>query len=31
VLVGTKRALAMAVNNDKVAERYSGLRPRLMG
>ncbi len=29
VLVGSQRALAMAVHNDKVAERYSGLRHRL--
>ncbi len=30
VLVGSQRALAMAVNNDRVAERYSGLKHRLM-
>lgn len=29
VLVGSQKALAMAVRNDKVAERYSGLRHRL--
>ncbi len=29
VLVGSQKALAMAVNNDRVAERYSGLRHRL--
>jgi exodeoxyribonuclease V alpha subunit len=29
VLVGERRAVAMAVNNNKVAERYSGLLPRL--
>jgi exodeoxyribonuclease V alpha subunit len=29
VLVGTKRAIAMAVRNDKIAERHSGLEERL--
>ncbi len=29
VLVGDRRAVAMAVSNDKVAQRYSGLLPRL--
>jgi exodeoxyribonuclease V alpha subunit len=29
VLVGTRRAIGMAVNNNKVAERYSGLVTRL--
>jgi len=29
VLVGSKQALSIAVSNDKVAERYSGLRHRL--
>jgi exodeoxyribonuclease V alpha subunit len=29
VLVGSKKALAMAIGNDKVAERYSGLWHRL--
>jgi exodeoxyribonuclease V alpha subunit len=29
VLVGQRQALHMAVNNDKVAERYSGLIARL--
>jgi exodeoxyribonuclease V alpha subunit len=29
VLVGSRRAVHMAVNNNKVAERYSGLLPRL--
>jgi exodeoxyribonuclease V alpha subunit len=29
VLVGTRRALAIAVRNDKVAQRHSGLGPRL--
>jgi exodeoxyribonuclease V alpha subunit len=29
VLVGLERAVAMAVKNNQVAERYSGLRPRL--
>jgi exodeoxyribonuclease V alpha subunit len=29
VLVGTRRALAMAVKNNKVAQRYSGLTARL--
>lgn len=30
VLVGTRRALAMAVKNNKVAQRYSGLTARLV-
>jgi exodeoxyribonuclease V alpha subunit len=30
VLVGQMRAIAMAVKNDKVAARYSGLRSRLL-
>ena len=29
ILVGTRRALAIAVNNNKVAQRHSGLLPRL--
>ncbi|MGJ3237246.1 MAG: SF1B family DNA helicase RecD2 [Anaerolineae bacterium] len=29
VLVGTRQAIAMAVDNNKVSERYSGLLPRL--
>ena len=29
VLVGTRRALAMAVKNNKPSERYSGLKERL--
>jgi exodeoxyribonuclease V alpha subunit len=29
VLVGTRNAVAMAVNNNKVAERFSGLVDRL--
>ena len=29
VLVGTRKAIAMAVRNDKVAQRYSGLAWRL--
>jgi len=29
VLVGSRRAVAMAVKNNKVAERYSNLRVRL--
>jgi exodeoxyribonuclease V alpha subunit len=29
VLVGTRKAIAIAVNNNKVAERYSGLFIRL--
>ncbi|MEL6269762.1 MAG: ATP-dependent RecD-like DNA helicase [Chloroflexota bacterium] len=29
VLVGMEKAVAMAVNNNQVADRYSGLRPRL--
>lgn len=29
VLVGTRKAIRMAVQNNKVAERYSGLLPRL--
>jgi exodeoxyribonuclease V alpha subunit len=29
VLVGTKRAIAIAVRNDKIAERHSGLKERL--
>jgi exodeoxyribonuclease V alpha subunit len=29
VLVGTRKAIGIAVNNNKVAERYSGLLPRL--
>ncbi|MGQ9910424.1 MAG: SF1B family DNA helicase RecD2 [Candidatus Flexifilum sp.] len=31
VLVGSRRAVAMAVTNNKVAERYSGLLARLRG
>ncbi len=31
VLVGSRKALYMAVNNNKVAERYSGLAARLAG
>ncbi len=31
VLVGTERAIAMAVQNNKVAERFSGLLRRLVG
>ena len=31
VLVGNKRALAIAVRNDKVARRYTGLEFRLRG
>jgi len=31
VLVGTERAVAMAVQNNKVAERFSGLLRRLVG
>jgi len=31
VLVGTRKALHIAVNNNKVAERYSGLMQRLKG
>ena len=31
VLVGTRRALWIAVNNNKVAERHSGLLLRLLG
>ena len=30
VLVGTQKAIAIAVKNDKVAERYSGLQLRLL-
>lgn len=30
VLVGTHKAMFIAVNNNKVAERYSGLLPRLL-
>ena len=30
VLVGTRRALAMAVKNNKPSERYSGLKERLV-
>ena len=30
VLVGTRRAVGIAVNNDKVRKRYSGLRARLV-
>jgi exodeoxyribonuclease V alpha subunit len=30
VLVGTKKALALAVNNDEVKKRYTGLRQALM-
>lgn len=30
VLVGTRKAMRIAVDNNKVAERYSGLLPRLM-
>jgi exodeoxyribonuclease V alpha subunit len=30
VLVGQERALGIAVGNDKVAARYSGLRDRLV-
>jgi len=29
VMVGSRRAIHMAVNNNKVAERYSGLLSRL--
>ncbi|MDQ7035879.1 MAG: ATP-binding domain-containing protein [Anaerolineae bacterium] len=29
ILVGTRKAIALAVNNNKVAERYSGLFIRL--
>jgi len=29
VLVGSKRALGMAVHNNKPSERYSGLKERL--
>ena len=29
VLVGTQRAIQMAVKNDRVAQRYSGLAARL--
>jgi exodeoxyribonuclease V alpha subunit len=29
VLVGMDKAVAIAVNNNKVADRYSGLLPRL--
>jgi exodeoxyribonuclease V alpha subunit len=29
ILVGSKRAIALAVRNNKVQHRYSGLRPRL--
>lgn len=31
VLVGSRKAVAMAVNNNKVSERYSGLVARLQG
>lgn len=31
VMVGTRRAIAVAVNNDKVAERHSALAERLRG
>jgi exodeoxyribonuclease V alpha subunit len=31
VIVGSRRALAMAVKNNAVAERYSGLQARLQG
>ncbi len=31
VLVGTKRALAIAVKNDEVKKRYTGLQQALMG
>ena len=31
VLVGTRKAVGMAVNNDKVSQRYSGLYYRLAG
>jgi exodeoxyribonuclease V alpha subunit len=31
VLAGTRRALAMAVKNNKPSERYSGLKERLFG
>ncbi|MCA9891670.1 MAG: ATP-binding domain-containing protein, partial [Anaerolineae bacterium] len=30
VLVGSRKAVAIAVNNNKVAERYSGLLARLL-
>ena len=30
VLVGSKRAIQIAIRNDKVAHRYSGLRMRLL-
>ena len=29
ILVGTRKALALAVNNDRTAERFSRLRERL--
>jgi exodeoxyribonuclease V alpha subunit len=31
VIVGTRKAIHIAVNNNKVAERYGGLLPRLRG
>jgi exodeoxyribonuclease V alpha subunit len=31
VLVGTRRAIAIAVRNNKTSDRYSGLRSRLVG
>jgi len=31
ILVGDRNAVSIAVNNNKVAERYSGLLPRLVG
>lgn len=31
ILVGTKKALAMAVRNDEVKKRYTGLKPALLG
>lgn len=31
VLVGTKKALAIAVKNDEVKKRYTGLQPALLG
>lgn len=31
VLVGTKKALAIAVNNDHISQRYTALKPALVG
>ena len=31
VLVGTRRALAMAVNNNRTQQRFTGLKARLQG